>query len=170
MDSSLLYYWWLNSMDSYSDEESCNKTESVKTSALLKHLFIVPLHSESWQYALSYAEWQGWKKDWWMVCSFQAIDPIPEVFPSHLTPSVFINGTEELDCRIEVMLLFVGFSISIHCTLNYDINCKYSGKGFFALQYKDFSLCPSTALPLSINGRPQHRETHSKKAEQQGGN
>lgn len=68
------------------------------------------------------------------------------------------------------MLLFVVFFISIHCTLNCDINCKCSVKGFFALQYKDFSLCPSTALPLSFNGRPQHGETHPKKAEQQGGN
>lgn len=170
MGSSVVYYWWLKSMDSYSDEESCNKTGSEKTSALLKHPFAVPLHSESWQYALSYAEWQGWKKDWWVVCSFQAIYPNPEVFPSHLTSYVFINGREELDCSIQVMLLSVGFSVSIHCTLNCDINCKCSVKGFFALQYKNFSLCPYTALPLSFNGRPQHGETHLKKAEQQGRN
>lgn len=105
-----------------------------------------------------------------MACSFKAIYPNPEVFPSHLTPCVFINGREELDCSIRVKLLFVVFFISIHCTLNCDINCKCSVKGFFALQYKDFSLCSSTALSLSFNGRPQHGEAHGKKAEQQGGN
>lgn len=87
--------------------------------------------------------------------------------PSHV---FFINGREKLDCSIQVMLFFVVFFISIHCILSCDINCKCSVKGFFALQYKDFSLCPSTALPLSFNGRPQHGEAHAKKAEQQGGN
>lgn len=111
----------------------------------------------------------GKKTDEWYVFSRPFIPTQKSFHPTSL-PMFFINDREELDCSIRVTLFFVGFFISIHCTLNCDINCKCSVKGFFALQYKDFSLCPSTALPLSFNGRPQDGEAHAKKAEQQGGN